>query len=61
MHKDDLVQLEASFLLYDAFYRWSRDAVSESHNWPTPRLEVVRERDRQTSGDNREARAALAR
>jgi rhodanese-related sulfurtransferase len=36
MHKDDLVQLEASFLLYDAFYRWSRDAVSESHNWPTP-------------------------
>jgi hypothetical protein len=36
MHKDDLVQLEASFSLYDAFYRWSRDAVSESHNWPTP-------------------------
>lgn len=36
MHKDDLVQLEASFLLYDAFYRWARDAVSESHDWPTP-------------------------
>ena len=21
--------------LYDAFYRWSRDATSETHNWPT--------------------------
>jgi rhodanese-related sulfurtransferase len=36
MHKDDLVQLEASFPLYDAFYRWARDAVSESHDWPAP-------------------------
>jgi rhodanese-related sulfurtransferase len=36
MYKDDLVQLDASFLLYDAFYRWARDAVSETHNWPTP-------------------------
>lgn len=36
MHKDDLVQLEASFSLYDAFYRWARDAVGESHNWPMP-------------------------
>lgn len=36
MHKDDLVQLDASFSLYDAFYRWSRDAVGETHNWPTP-------------------------
>jgi len=36
MHKDDLVQLEASLSLYDAFYRWARDAVSEEHNWPTP-------------------------
>ena len=22
--------------LYDAFYRWSRDATGETHNWPTP-------------------------
>jgi hypothetical protein len=22
--------------LYDAFYRWSRDAVGETHNWPMP-------------------------
>jgi rhodanese-related sulfurtransferase len=36
MHKDDLVQLDASFSLYDAFYRWARDAASETHNWPTP-------------------------
>jgi rhodanese-related sulfurtransferase len=36
MHKDDLVQLDASFPLYDAFYRWARDAAGETHNWPTP-------------------------
>ena len=36
MHKDDLVQLDASFSLYDAFYRWARDAVGENHNWPMP-------------------------
>jgi rhodanese-related sulfurtransferase len=36
MHKDDLVQLDASFSVYDAFYRWARDAVGESHNRPTP-------------------------
>ncbi|UUX49658.1 sulfurtransferase/chromate resistance protein [Nisaea acidiphila] len=35
MYKDDLRQLEAGMLLYDAFYRWSRDAVDEGHNWPT--------------------------
>jgi len=21
--------------LYDAFYRWCRDASGETHNWPT--------------------------
>jgi rhodanese-related sulfurtransferase len=36
MYRDDLAQLEASMGLYDAFYRWSRDAVGETHNWPTP-------------------------
>ncbi|MBX9699062.1 MAG: sulfurtransferase/chromate resistance protein [Acetobacteraceae bacterium] len=36
MHRDDLVQLEAGMGLYDAFYRWCRDAVAETHNWPTP-------------------------
>jgi rhodanese-related sulfurtransferase len=34
MHRDDLAQLDAAMSLYDAFYRWSRDAVSEAHNWP---------------------------
>jgi len=35
MYDDDLAQLEAGMILYDAFYRWSRDAVHETHNWPT--------------------------
>ena len=35
MYRDDLAQLEASMTLYDAFYRWSRDAVDEKHDWPT--------------------------
>ncbi len=34
MHADDLVQLDAGIQLYDAFYRWCRDASEETHNWP---------------------------
>lgn len=34
MHTDDLAQLEAGMTLYDAFYRWARDATDETHNWP---------------------------
>jgi rhodanese-related sulfurtransferase len=34
MFVDDLKQLEAGMLLYDAFYRWCRDATAETHNWP---------------------------
>jgi hypothetical protein len=37
MYRDDLKQLDAGMALYDAFYRWARDAVEESHNWPGPR------------------------
>jgi rhodanese-related sulfurtransferase len=37
MHSDDLQQLRAGLGLYDAFYRWSRDAVDETHNWPASR------------------------
>ncbi|HEX8366096.1 MAG TPA: sulfurtransferase/chromate resistance protein [Allosphingosinicella sp.] len=33
MFADDHEQLEAGMLLYDAFYRWSRDAVDETHDW----------------------------
>ena len=35
MVRDDLAQLEAGMPLYDAFYRWSRDATDEGHDWPT--------------------------
>jgi rhodanese-related sulfurtransferase len=34
MYADDLAQLEAGMGLYDAFYRWCRDATDETHNWP---------------------------
>ncbi len=33
MFDEDLEQLEAGMLLYDAFYRWCRDATNETHNW----------------------------
>jgi rhodanese-related sulfurtransferase len=35
MYTDDLEQLEAGMVLYDAFYRWCRDATEETHNWPS--------------------------
>jgi len=35
MYRDDLAQLEAGLALYDAFYRWSRDATQERHDWPS--------------------------
>jgi rhodanese-related sulfurtransferase len=35
MYADDLEQLAAGMTLYDAFYRWARDASEETHNWPT--------------------------
>jgi rhodanese-related sulfurtransferase len=35
MYDDDLAQLDAGIILYDAFYRWCRDATGETHNWPT--------------------------
>jgi hypothetical protein len=35
MFDDDLQQLEAGLTVYDAFYRWCRDATDETHNWPT--------------------------
>jgi rhodanese-related sulfurtransferase len=36
MYRDDLAQLDAAMGLYDAFYRWARDATNETHNWPAP-------------------------
>jgi rhodanese-related sulfurtransferase len=35
MFDDDIEQLDAGMLLYDALYRWCRDATGETHNWPT--------------------------
>ena len=37
MFDDDLAQLDAGMAVYDAFYRWCRDATGETHNWPTNR------------------------
>lgn len=31
MFRDDIAQLDAAIALYDAFYRWCRDAVDETH------------------------------
>jgi rhodanese-related sulfurtransferase len=41
MYSDDLEQLNAAMPLYDAFYRWARDATDETHNWPTNKPKVV--------------------
>lgn len=38
MYRDDLAQLDAAMGLYDAFYRWARDAVGETHNWPAAKI-----------------------
>ena len=34
MYRDDLSQLDAGMVLYDALYRWARDARDEGHDWP---------------------------
>ncbi len=33
MYADDLEQLEAGMPVYDALYRWCRDAADETHDW----------------------------
>ena len=35
--RDDLQQLEAGMVIYDALYRWARDGVDEGHDWPAGR------------------------
>lgn len=32
LYRDDIEQLNAGMLIYDAFYRWARDATNEQHN-----------------------------
>jgi rhodanese-related sulfurtransferase len=36
-YRDDLEQLEAGMILYDALYRWARDGFDEGHDWPAGR------------------------
>ena len=41
MYSNDLAQLDAGMTLYDAFYRWCRDATDETHNWPSAKSGAV--------------------
>ena len=47
MYRDDLSQLEAGMGLYDAFYRWARDAFNEGHDWPVHSSRPTEDRDGQ--------------
>ncbi|QQV78296.1 chromate resistance protein [Sphingomonas aliaeris] len=43
LHGDDHAQLDAGMAIYDALYRWCRDAQGETHNWTShqpPRAKV---------------------
>jgi len=58
MYSDDLEQLAAGMALYDAFYRWARDASEETHDWPTnaPKKQAARPpqaRPRPASADSK--------
>ena len=33
MYRDDLVQVDSAMVVYDALYRWARDATGEGHDW----------------------------
>ena len=35
--RDDLAQLQAGMVVYDALYRWARDGFDEGHDWPAGR------------------------
>ncbi|GFE66670.1 chromate resistance protein ChrB domain-containing protein [Litoreibacter roseus] len=36
--RNDLEQLDAGMMLYDALYRWARDGQGEDHEWPEGHL-----------------------
>ena len=42
MYGDDLEQLEAGMLVYDALYRWCRDARCETHDWTSHKPRELR-------------------
>ena len=58
MYADDLEQLEAGMLLYDAFYRWCRDATGETHNWPSNQVRAVTETAASVDARRRRRRTA---
>jgi len=43
IYSEDLEQLEAGILIYDAFYRWCRDAVDETHDWVSHKPKPARQ------------------
>lgn len=42
MFSDDLAQLDAGMLIYDALYRWCRDATGETHDWVSHQPKAAR-------------------
>ncbi len=42
IYADDLEQLDAGMLVYDALYRWCRDARGETHDWTSHKPREVR-------------------
>jgi len=42
MYKDDLEQLAHAMEFYDALYRWARDAMDETHNWPATKAKPAK-------------------
>jgi hypothetical protein len=42
MFANDLEQLEAGITMYDALYRWCRDARQETHDWVSHQPRAVR-------------------
>jgi rhodanese-related sulfurtransferase len=38
LYTNDLEQLNAGMLVYDALYAWARDGQSETHNWPAGKI-----------------------
>ena len=40
MYAEDLEQLEAGLIVYDALYRWCRDASDETHDWVSHKAKV---------------------
>lgn len=40
MCREDLAQLDAGLMIYDALYRWARDGFDEGHDWPMTRKDA---------------------